>query len=226
MFVNPLKAQFERIPGLIRMPSRGEVHVWSFRECKTRMLSEDEDRRAEGFVDPTAKSAFVRGRSGLRDACASYLSIDPSDVRIAIAASGKPFFADSEELHFNLSHSGDHVLAAFSSEEIGIDIENPARCPDFRAIAKRFFLPAESKLIEAAGDSGRELFFRIWTAKEAIVKLSGHGLASGIKVAESNGGTRGILAGREVFIQHFSWGELSGAIASFSPFAVKGWFDL
>jgi len=228
MLPTPLNADFQgvsRQPGIPK-PTVGVVHVWSFCTSSIASLTSEESLRAEAFLDPLAKAAFVRGRSGLRTVGSWYLGVPPGDLSIETAAGGKPFYVGEETVRFNLSHCGSNVVAAFASEEIGIDIEDPARITDFLAIAKRYFQPSENQLILGAGDQGREMFFRIWTAKEALLKLSGQGLAGGLELAESDGGSHATLAGQRVFIRHFSRGAVCGAIASFSPFEVKGWFEI
>ena len=42
---------------------------------------------------------------------------------IAQREGGKPFFPDREELHFNLSHSGDLALCGLDRAPVGVDIQ-------------------------------------------------------------------------------------------------------
>jgi 4'-phosphopantetheinyl transferase len=50
---------------------------------------------------------------------------------------GKPFLLEEPDVHFNVTHSGQWVVCAFDSVEVGIDIEeiNPISLD----IAQRFF---------------------------------------------------------------------------------------
>lgn len=89
---------------------------------------------------------------------------------------GKPFFRDNPEIHFNLSHSGDYVMAVFSDKEIGCDIQQMKRA-DLR-IAKRFYAPEEYEYVMRRMESGRqEAFYRIWVLKESFLKAVGTGMA-------------------------------------------------
>lgn len=221
-----LTPQFIKAPLCAPMPSSGIVHVWLFAKMELGILSPAERTRADRFVHQVSREAFVKGRSGLREACSRYLGIAPSEVEIGISDEGKPYLANIESLHFNLTHCGSQVVAAFASEEIGIDLESPVRCEDFHGIAKRFFCPAESLEIEESGADGRDVFFRMWTAKEAMLKLSGTGLAGGLEEAVTNGPHGAQLNGRSVYVEHFEDGDRVGAIASFLPFEVNVWFDL
>lgn len=113
------------------------------------------------------------------------------------------------------------VVAAFSGFPIGIDIESPGRCRNFAGIARRFFHPEEADCIADEDD-----FLRCWTAKEAMLKLAGTGLAGGIADARPGVDGRGEFGGRTVWIERFRVGPCLGAVASFEPFEVKGWFQI
>jgi 4'-phosphopantetheinyl transferase len=198
----------------------GEVHVWRLTGPSFDLLSESERERAEKFRSEPARTAFATGRAGLRQAAAIYSGIDPRDLVISQKPEGKPFF-ENLDLHFNLSHSDGEIVAAFSEAPVGIDIESPGRSRDFHGIARRFFHPDEAALI-----SGESDFLRVWTAKEAMLKLAGTGLAGGLHEARSGPGGMGILAGRTVWIEPFCIGRHVCTLASFHSFAVKGWFQI
>ncbi|MBQ9544332.1 MAG: 4'-phosphopantetheinyl transferase superfamily protein [Clostridia bacterium] len=95
---------------------------------------------------------------------------------ITRSPSGKPGFADTKHGYFSVSHTGRFFLVCFSTEPVGADIEIVRKMPHAR-IAGRFFSSAERRRLAGAGDPGLE-FFRIWTKKEALVKLSGEGLSA------------------------------------------------
>jgi 4'-phosphopantetheinyl transferase len=80
-----------------------------------------------------------------------------------------------EGLFFNISHSGDYVVAAFSDREVGIDIEQRGRARV--EVATRFFHPAEIAALLAAGEEERKrLFIDYWAIKESYLKYLGTGL--------------------------------------------------
>lgn len=83
---------------------------------------------------------------------------------------GKPYFETFKDFHFNVSHSGNFVAAAFSESAVGLDIE-VLRQSDLK-IANRFFSEEEK---EYAKDN--ETFFHIWTRKEAFIKQTGEGMS-------------------------------------------------
>lgn len=113
---------------------------------------------------------------------------------------GKPYFEGHENATFNISHS--HHLAACAlhtaptgatASPVGIDVQMIV-CDTDRAerVAARYFSEAEKDfLCRAAGsDLGYcQLFTRIWTRKEALLKFWGVGLyrieqADTTKIAE------------------------------------------
>ena len=61
--------------------------------------------------------------------------------------------------------------------EVGVDVEHlkPRRTDD---IARRFFAPGEQeRLFAFAGHEREAAFFRLWTCKEAFLKVTGEGLS-------------------------------------------------
>lgn len=200
------------------------IHIWRFFPAAGDefFLSPDEAAFAAGYHSSAARAAYLAGRAGLRRASALYSKLPPQDLRISIAANGKPFF-ENAGIHFNLSHSGPAVVAAFSDEPLGLDIESRGRCQDFVGIARRFFHPSEAESLSRTRDE--EEFLRLWTGKEAMLKLSGEGLAGGLQEARPGSRGLGTLGGRDVHISRFSFEGFVGAVASFQPAEVKGWFQ-
>jgi len=210
-----------RQPLFVRSPARlatGPVHVWRFGAGDE--LSDAEHAAAAKFLNEPARDAFVAGRSGIRRAAAIYTGLDPSELMVSTSAAGKPYF-ENADLHFNVSHSGGVVVAAFSGSPVGIDIEVPGRCRDVVEIARRFFHPDEAERCSCEDE-----FLRLWTAKEAMLKLAGTGLSGGIADARPGVDGRGEVGGRGVWIQRFRVGSCVGAVASFERFEVKGWFQI
>lgn len=88
---------------------------------------------------------------------------------------GKPYIEDCG-VHFNLSHCGNLILAAFSENEIGADIE--LICRNGQSVVQRIFTQGERDYIAIAPSEkeAQRRFCEIWTAKEAYLKLDGAGL--------------------------------------------------
>lgn len=102
----------------------------------------------------------------------------PFNFKIVYGPHGKPYIKE-QPFFYNISHSGDYVFCAVSGQEIGADIQKKESGREKR-VAERFFSKREADAIEEAGDAAgkRDLFYRLWTRKEALGKLSGDGIAS------------------------------------------------
>jgi 4'-phosphopantetheinyl transferase len=148
---------------------------------------------------------------------AAYTGKTPLQLEVEVGERGKPYFINARDLHFNLSHSGEQVSVAFSSESVGLDLEKKERKGDFVELAKRFFHPEEQALLEKGGGDGARAFLELWTAKEAMLKLAGKGIAGGLEGARVFGNGTFFLESRRVFISRFELENHVGAVASFSP---------
>lgn len=86
---------------------------------------------------------------------------------------GKPYLLNYENPQFNISHSGNWVVGAIGSGEIGIDIERK----DSILVSqfKKIFSEEEWESIKNSKDS-LDIFYRLWTMKESYVKAEGRGL--------------------------------------------------
>lgn len=145
------------------------------------VLSRAERLRAESFRSPAHGRAFARARAVLRRILAAYAGGDPGGLAIAIDERGKPFLPDRPELRFNLSHAGEVALYAVALDRpVGVDVER-VRAIDHTAVARRFFTTDESAALETIPAPARAAaFFACWARKEAYLKATGGGVASGL----------------------------------------------
>ena len=88
---------------------------------------------------------------------------------------GKPFLMNYSEFQFNISHTRNAIVVAFSNNEIGVDIESIK--PIDIVIANRFFTPSEQGYI-VLHDNPDYAFYEVWTKKEAYIKYIGTGLST------------------------------------------------
>ncbi len=117
--------------------------------------------------------------------------IPPSEQRIVYALYGKPYLRDYPNIQFNISHSGQYVACAVADRPVGIDVQVIEKFrPD---VAARVCSGEELARIEAGADSATE-FTKLWTQKEAYLKMLGCGITGSI---------RGRQAGEETRIQTF-----------------------
>ncbi len=96
-------------------------------------------------------------------------------AEVAIAPSGKPYVKDNDKVFFSVSHSGTKVLCASGDFPVGCDIEQIGE-PSM-AVAKRTFSRIELEQTIFMDDREfKDYYFKIWTAKESYLKMTGEGL--------------------------------------------------
>lgn len=148
-----------------------------------KLLSADELAKANRFCFPHLQRRFIVARAVLRQLLAGYLQINPQTVKFAYGDRGKPYLdLEHNHLQFNLAHSQEYALYGFSyNYPLGVDLEYLREMPDAAKIAQRFFTPQEFQLIDCLqGKQQQEVFFKLWTAKEAYLKATGTGLSGSL----------------------------------------------
>jgi 4'-phosphopantetheinyl transferase len=135
----------------------------------------DEDRRL-----------YAAAHALLRITLSHYTVIDPRDWRFGAGPYGRPELTGALAalgLRFNLSHTrGLAACAVTRNHTIGIDVELLRNSIDFLAIAQTHFTDCECAQIAAAPAALKaDVFFSVWTLKEAYLKARGFGLSLPLK---------------------------------------------
>ena len=147
-----------------------------------RILSEDEVEIARRFRFEKDRLHWIAAHGILRLLLGNYLDIDPRKVLFMTNNYGKPFIAypsHGTRLHFNLAHSDNLALYAFTYDRhIGVDVEYIRPNIDCEALAQRYFSPYERTLLQTLPlEVRREAFFLCWSRKEAYIKARGKGFS-------------------------------------------------
>ncbi|MGH7137871.1 MAG: 4'-phosphopantetheinyl transferase family protein [Pirellulales bacterium] len=144
-----------------------------------RLLSDDEQAKADRFrFDRDRRRAIVR-RAALRAIVAEYVNASPEELKFAYGAQGKPRLADrfpGPGIQFNVSFSGELALCAVALSPLGIDVEACRHVENAALVAKHFFT-AEEIAAQHAAEDPNQVFLRHWTRKEALIKATGSGLS-------------------------------------------------
>lgn len=123
-------------------------------------------------------------RAPLRALLGAYLGVPGDAVALTDDAHGRPRLALPRHggLDFNWSHSGDCALVAIGRDIMpGVDVERRRERPQALAIARRYFSADEAAWLASLVPVQRtEAFLALWTAKEAVLKALGRGLAFGL----------------------------------------------
>lgn len=174
-------------PDLLRP---GEVHLWLADGDGAAnppaggegLLSKDERERAARYRFPVHARRFGFAHVVLRRILSRYTGCPPGELTFEAGKYGKPRLVGvcggGSPLRFNLAHSGELVLVGVCRDgETGVDIEAVDPAVDVRGIGRRFFHPAEVRVLDnLSGEACRDAFFRLWTRKEAFIKAVGAGL--------------------------------------------------
>lgn len=216
-------------------PAPGQVHLWicrldeSLDEAEARRdLPAAERLRADRFARPALRRRFAVGRAVLRRLLGGYLGATAAEVVIGESAHGKPFV---DGIEFNISHSGELLAMAFRSDAaVGVDIEEENPRLHVREIAERFFAPEEAASLQRLPSCESE-FYRLWTAKEAVLKAAGLGLAGGLAGVRVTSAPPQVtaLGAQDVSGWDLLWFEpapgFAGAVASPRPVTALHRFD-
>ncbi len=185
-----------------------EVHLWRISlEQPPRvlgrladMLCASEAQRAGSFYLQRDRDHWIVARSFLRILLSLYLRVPVNQLRFAVNIYGKPLL--ERDLQFNLSHSADLALYAFTNHrQIGVDIERIRPEVDFEKLMQCYFSPSEYQSLCMLPPAQRlHAFYRGWTSKEAYIKARGFGLSLGIDtfdVTLKPGEPAGLLSSKE-----------------------------
>jgi len=94
----------------------------------------------------------------------------------------KPFMQNAlgeriEGVCFNISHCKNAIAVVLSDRPVGVDVESFRHAEE--ALLRRTMNPEEQGEVRAAADPA-EAFTRLWTRKEAVLKLRGTGLVDNL----------------------------------------------
>ena len=142
------------------------------------LLGERERLSVERTQKERDKIEKILGWAMCRMEASSRYGVPPAEIRIDFHEKGKPFFPDFPDFKFNITHGGNLVAVAFCERhEVGIDVEAVNRKVN-PMIAERYFTPAEAEFLQKMPSQQRShAFLRLWTVKEAYLKMTGDGLS-------------------------------------------------
>jgi 4'-phosphopantetheinyl transferase len=186
-------------------PADDHVRVWliplaatdELAEAGMDLLDDDERRRADAFGHAAQRGGFVIAHAATRLILADLLDVEPAQIRWRHGRHGKPRLVGAGAgTHTSLSHSGGlAALAVASGRCVGVDLQHMSIGADPTGLSRRYFPDSEARYVAAARTSEERLsrFVRLWTRKEACVKVTGGRLMPGLRLsvrtrAEAAGG--------------------------------------
>ena len=130
------------------------------------------------------QNKFIVQRSILKILLSHIYNIKEKDIVVERDSNGKPFCNTTSNINFNISNNRNIISYIFSMDSpVGIDIENINHKLAFHDIAEIFFTFTEQEYLKLSEDLPYD-FYRIWTAKEALLKSNGIGIKYGCKSVE------------------------------------------
>ena len=155
-------------------------HIWDF--DLTEALADISDQRREQalkFKHEQGQRLCVLAYQLLKQGLRKEYGITENPV-FEYNEHGKPSIVGHPEIFFNLSHCKEAAVCVISDHPVGIDVES---IREYKYSLVHYTMnEAEVAEIEKAEDPA-VAFIRLWTMKEASLKLIGTGISNGIRHA-------------------------------------------
>jgi len=95
---------------------------------------------------------------------------------------GKPRIVGHPEVHFNLSHCREAVFCAVSHQPVGVDVESVR---EYKESLIDYTMNVDEQALIRRAERPEVAFTRLWTQKEALLKLTGEGISRDLKTVLS-----------------------------------------
>jgi 4'-phosphopantetheinyl transferase len=150
------------------------------------LLDDTERQRAGALLQAAERGRFVAAHGAARLLIGAALGAPPAQLRWRYGPHGKPELTGPwTGAQVSLSHSGDlAALALTARRRVGVDLQRLLPGGDVAGMARRFYPPGDARFVlTGGGAAGRaERFTRLWTRKEACVKVGGGRLVPGLRL--------------------------------------------
>ena len=152
--------------------------IWSFDlEGALREISEQRREQALKFRHELGQRlcvlAYLLLKKGLRET----YGITENPV-FEYNEHGKPSIVGHPEIFFNLSHCKEAAVCVISDQPIGVDVES---FREYKEGLVRYTMNEEEIRQIESSENPAAAFIRLWTMKEATLKLIGTGISNDIK---------------------------------------------
>ncbi|MBR5248897.1 MAG: 4'-phosphopantetheinyl transferase superfamily protein [Lachnospiraceae bacterium] len=153
-------------------------------------VSDERKQRAERYRSPEDARRCVLAevllRFSLKEACGY-----SEQIVTQYHEHGKPFIKNPENFAYNISHSGEWVLVAYTYDasgtvkdaKVGVDVEKIREFTNCEKLTIRFFAEEEQEYIFSVKNDAEKAarFTEIWTLKESYLKYLGCGLSQSLE---------------------------------------------
>lgn len=171
----------------VRLARRGSI-----RRKRPSLMGAVADAQVLGRVDLAGASALLLVDPGLDGAIADVWlqhvlrrGLGRADIELVRRPSGRPSLGrDYHELGVSIARRCGLVFAGFAPDRaVGVDLEPGDSVPldEVGLLAKDHFAQREAAAVaDRQEEAARDLFLRLWVAKEAALKITGRGIYDGL----------------------------------------------
>jgi len=143
-------------------------------------LSLQEKTQARKFINSYLSERYIISHGLLRYLLAFYTKSNPQTIEYSFNQFGKPFLKNNSfRIQFNMSHSKDYAAYILALDcQVGIDIEWKGKNINVQELSSYVLTKEEAIIFSKLESNGNlNIFYDVWTKKEAILKSLGQGLS-------------------------------------------------
>lgn len=120
------------------------------------------------------------------DKCLTKYGLREKDMEYELGKAGKPYFKNHKEIFFNISHSKNLAMVAFSKKEVGCDIQVVKNSSE--ELYNIVLSNDEKNYLFSINDGVKRNaeFYKLWAIKEAKLKYEGTGLRDSLIDVQDN----------------------------------------
>lgn len=139
------------------------------------ILDINERGRYKSFKYRSDKIRFLERHIVLRKILEKHINIKADKIKFTYNKFGKPSIKDNN-IFFSISKTEGFFIIVVSNKEVGIDVEKIKKIKDLGA-ASIFCAKDEMDYIK----TNPNMFLKIWTLKESLIKCIGEGMSFNLK---------------------------------------------
>lgn len=140
----------------------------SFLKKYSCYISKERQQKIEKYLTDNSKIISTLTELLLRYCIILELGIENNKIIFSYGENGKPALLINKNFRFSVSHSGNIICVLTHDKPVGLDLEYYHNINS--DVAKKFFTKKEYEII-LKNKNPIKMFFRIWTRKEAYIKL-------------------------------------------------------
>ena len=160
---------------IVRIMDHADVDVHS------GMLSTVDIQRLAMLKDAGKRRDLERSLIAVKQELADLTGKSASQVDVTHDSKGAPALSSSPGMHISISRTAGWSAVAVSRQNaLGIDIEH-MRPVDWTSMQNMVCTSEETAFLSRLGADALPAFYRLWTAKEAVMKAVGEGFRMGAR---------------------------------------------